>query len=61
MTSDADSTFERQQRRIQALVPAALRTLAEIAAGPPSKAQRAAGRALRHYLKKLEPPRGPKQ
>lgn len=58
--SKTDAGFERRQAMLREALPDVLRTLAEIAAGSPSRAQRAAQRALERYLKAVGPC-GPKQ
>ncbi len=59
MSDKPDSAFERQQARLRAAVPDALRALREIAAGPkPTKARSAARAALKRYLHRVAPEGG---
>ena len=51
--SASDSDFAAQRQRIQEALPDALAVLRDAAAGPPSKAQRRAQRALERHARAI--------
>lgn len=51
--SASDSDFAARQQRIQEALPDALAILRDAAAGPPSKAQRRAQRALERHARAI--------